>query len=128
MELGDFFFAPIGSRSAKAMEVAFRQAAQRHDIEIAIVRMQTIEHGDCFRVTLVLFGLRSIKLNAQNRHNIQNLTFSTGKYSETRKRRYRGKSPSPPPSAPPPPPAPVPEPDRHFTREEILRRALASDD
>lgn len=64
MQDGDFFIAMVGDRSKLSMEVAFRQAAARHDIEVAI-HPGTIDGHPCFRVTRVFKGIAMAKRRAR---------------------------------------------------------------
>lgn len=89
MELGDFFLAPIGTRSEGSMRTAFHQAAARFDFEIAIKkvhgRINGEDRGTCLRVTICIIGVDKWKRHAQE-NGVTGIRFSDGKWKERRRR------------------------------------------
>jgi hypothetical protein len=55
--LGDYFIAPLGFCSEKAMATGIRQAAARRDYEVSIARVIDDDGRDCLRVTLSAIGV-----------------------------------------------------------------------
>lgn len=66
LEDGDYFIAPFDGKSRNATLVGFRQAAARHDIEIAI-RPMLWGVMEAYRVTRVIGGVSVIKKLARAR-------------------------------------------------------------
>jgi len=135
MELGGFFLAPIGERSEKAMRVTFAHTAARLDIEVSVSKYTDELLGPVLRVTLVLFGLRALKIKAEQHHNVEGLKYSDGRWLSTRKARAKTKPKRVVPvNANKPKPADdvsfaarakiEPEPDIFYTREEMIKRAM----
>lgn len=67
LALGDYFLAPIGSRSPRAMIAGFRQAAARRDYEISVTRIDDPRAGGVFRVCLSAIGVRAAIQRAYER-------------------------------------------------------------
>lgn len=133
MEVGDFFEVPIGDKSERAMRVALNQAAARLDAEIAVRLIKDSKNQHCFRVTLVLFGVRGYLATAA-KAGVHVSPRSDGRWRERKNRWAKGQKAKPRPVR-----AYTPEgqevvmihqptgefaPEVKLTREEILRRAM----
>lgn len=137
MQVGDFFEVPIGTKSEKAMRIAFNQASARMDAEIAVRLVKDSKGQHCFRVTVVIRDV-SIYVNLAKKAGCKVNRSSDGKWLARKRawnKRPRNSAPVKPEPAPVPKPAPVREleipeqkgpvaPDAKLTREEVLRRAM----
>lgn len=85
--LGDYFLAPIGTRSIKAMRVSLLQAAARHDLELSVIRMPDGHQIDCLRVTVSAIGIRAIRWKAYLEGYLDKPP-SSGVAAKERKREY----------------------------------------
>lgn len=143
MELGDFFIAPIGTRSPKAMRIACHQAAARYDFEIAIAEVE-VGIQKALRVTVTILNLSQWKIKAEAA-GIKGIRHSDGKWLERRKKWYAETTPPTKlkitaknahlldnpfhadhdPELPPPDTTMTPAPEVKLSREEVIQRVLA---
>jgi len=135
MLVGDFFVAPVGGRSKAGMQVAFRQAAARHDIEVSIQPWTMGDGSEAFRVIKVQENIKAVKRKAAAIRGI-NIPASDGRWLDRRKTYARvsagireDERPKPvtvSPSRPSRPPVSVeegPSADIGYDRAERLRKA-----
>lgn len=146
MELGDFFVVAIGSRSPKALRVAFAHAAARHDFELAVTPWTMQDGQPGFRVCVVIIGVTPWKLKAEGK-GVKGIRFSDGRWRGRKRQwekdhRNKGKASGPAPKRTTPskidksnpffadgdPELPAPTmataPEMALTREQMVARAL----